>query len=745
MRRCFGYLILAIMVSCAGATGQTQQRPPAGRARNAASALSKPQPPKPAPASGRVEGFVYWDANAIAHKPAASCSGLAITVSVASSSGGPLEAYTPLTTLSNNFKYVGQVKSFLAGGKVLVYDVCAYGYDHVPVGTDLHVQLAVTQSAAFSPIAAPQVAILGPIKIINAKCNMLPRITNPTAGDLTGHWGTCQNMAYDVNFPMQASAHLLGSGGGSGGLLSGSASAPSERNPGPAGGPLLKNPGPNGTPLLKNPGPIGIPTLKQPGPQGSPSSKGPGPAGTAGNGADDLNPQPLPPHGTAATAASLQRGKMLASKLRLKAGRKIRISGLKAGGLDPEILNALREQAFQAHHQKLALASAGGGTSPRSSSKIVAGTQTRALLGSSAVRPMGSTQVMSSGDPAAGGSTPGGDPAGGAPAGGTSGSTPVQQAGSPSTQIGSSSQGSFLQKAEHAPAPISMCRFTTDPVIENVSGRLHNIVLTPDPGTGQYPNNQYTIQGCNYGALQGKVQVFGKFINHASPVQLGIDTWNDGVIVVTFDPTFQDEYDLKNLTLVVVRTDGKSVQLPGISFYAARASRPLPRVPHSVVKLPTDYLQQDVLISPVTNENLSAAGMGPGTISSTASLAFWLYDPIWSSNVGDGYPATRLSFSDSIDFSQLRPGFVLDPNAQTLLGSYGPDLDSKSWIGVDGGSCKYFDVELSAALQGSKLSVGVEPAECDNSGKFIYAYYGLALSVIGPKGGLLDPWPDGLQ
>jgi hypothetical protein len=79
------------------------------------------------------------------------------------------------------------------------------------------------------------------------------------------------------------------------------------------------------------------------------------------------------------------------------------------------------------------------------------------------------------------------------------------------------------------------------------------------------------------------------------------------------------------------------------------------------------------------------------------------------------------------------------------VGNYAPDLNSKSAIGVDGGSCKYFDVEVSATLQGSKLSVGVEPAECDNSGKFIYAYYGLALSVIGPKGGLLDPWPDGLQ
>jgi hypothetical protein len=48
----------------------------------------------------------------------------------------------------------------------------------------------------------PQTAILGPIKIINGQCNMLPRITNPTFSDLLAHWGSCQNMAYDVNFVM---------------------------------------------------------------------------------------------------------------------------------------------------------------------------------------------------------------------------------------------------------------------------------------------------------------------------------------------------------------------------------------------------------------------------------------------------------------------------------------------------------------------------------------------------------------
>ncbi len=175
-----------------------RQRPPADRPQN----------------EGTIEGFVYWDAKSFSHIPASSCSGLAVTVSVGSSSGGPLTAYTPLATLSNNFKYLGQVKTQLFGGKVSVYDVCTYGYGHVPVGPDLQVKLAVTQPGTFSPMAVPQISILGPIKIINAQCNMLPRITNPTASDLAATWDSCQNMAYDVNFVMHSAPRSPGSGGG---------------------------------------------------------------------------------------------------------------------------------------------------------------------------------------------------------------------------------------------------------------------------------------------------------------------------------------------------------------------------------------------------------------------------------------------------------------------------------------------------------------------------------------------------
>jgi hypothetical protein len=172
-----------------------------------------PPPILQRPGRGTVEGFVYWDADAIVHKPASSCSGLAVTVSVGSSSG-PLTSYTPLATISNNLKYVGHVKQFVSGGKVNAYDVCTYGYSDVPVGPHLQVKLTVTDPFAFSPYVVPQSAILGPVQIVNAQCNMLPRIVNPTSSDLFGHWASCQDIAYGVNFPMQIPVRISGVGTG---------------------------------------------------------------------------------------------------------------------------------------------------------------------------------------------------------------------------------------------------------------------------------------------------------------------------------------------------------------------------------------------------------------------------------------------------------------------------------------------------------------------------------------------------
>ena len=152
MRTSLGAICLITIVLYMPGSAQrvSQTAPMPNRTITAPSAQRPAGGDHPESTAGTIEGFVYWDAHQFSHVPAGSCSGLAVTVAVGSSSGGPLVAYTPLATLTNNFKYVGQVKEFLVGGKVNVYDVCTYGYDHVPVGPDLQVKLTVTQPGVFT-------------------------------------------------------------------------------------------------------------------------------------------------------------------------------------------------------------------------------------------------------------------------------------------------------------------------------------------------------------------------------------------------------------------------------------------------------------------------------------------------------------------------------------------------------------------------------------------------------------------
>lgn len=748
-----------------------------------------PQPILRAAGDGVIAGYVWWDGSTTSHIPAKNCSGLSITVSAGSpsQSSPTLEQFTPIGTYTNNFTYVPNIGT---------EGVCAFAVHQMPVGRDLQVKLDVSTATAFSPVSAPAVAIT-PIKIINGKCNNLPPAV-PSPSLLTSNWWTCGNYAYNVNFALRPSAHMMSGSGGTG-------NAPLSPN---ARQGLLSNSGPRG--MLNG----GI----------APSGSGGMTAAVAqGGGIQNpggkvaLNPQPLPPgqrlsnadvikmaNGhvpesvilssvrssrgnfdltpsgcnalrqahvseqvlnamgdgsvrpcAGGAAASGDRAKKLAKSLQLKSGGNLKIAGV-GPAIDPAVLETLKTQSAAAHKEKLAppakiQVSKAGTPAQRA---LATNARTNQLINTSSTTQIGPGHTMGAGtDPATGGSgtdsTPGSTDPAGTPAGGSQpgstpdGGTPLQQAGNPPTQAGSSGQNalSLMERAKYAPQPMSICRFTTDPVVETVSGRQHNIVFTPDPGNGQYPTNQYTIRGCNFGSIQGKVQVYGPFINNPTPVQLGIDSWDDNQILVTFNPKFQNEYDLNsNLTLAVVRTDGHNAKMPNVSFYATRVSRSLARIPQSLVKLPTAYFETNAYVSPVTGQALKAWSLTPP--NQAASAVFWLYDPIWSSNVGDGYPPNRLSYGDSIDFSQLRPGFTLDANLQTVVGKYYPDLSGN---GLDSGSCKYYDVVVSANMQGSNLLVGVQPAECDNYGKFIYAYYGLQLSVTGPKGDLLDPWPGNLQ
>jgi hypothetical protein len=274
--------LLPTVLNMPSSAQRVSQTAPAPNRNIAAPVSHRPPGDHPESSAGSIECFVYWDTKHFSHVPGGSCSGLAVTVAVGSSSGEPSVAYTPLATLTNNFKYAGQVKEFLAGGIVNAYDVCTYAYDHVPVGTDLQVQLTVTQPGAFSPVAVPQFGTVAPIKIINEQCNMLPRITNPNLSNLVAHWSSCQNMAYDVNFAMHVAPRApLGDSGGGGITPAGSS---------PQRGML------SGSPQQGMLAGAGSPTLLAP-------------ATTRGRKVE-LNPQPLPPRTISAvgTAPTGTRG-----------------------------------------------------------------------------------------------------------------------------------------------------------------------------------------------------------------------------------------------------------------------------------------------------------------------------------------------------------------------------------------------------------------------------------------------------
>jgi hypothetical protein len=139
------------------------------------------------PDPGTIEGFVYWDTSAFSHNPPQTCNGLNVTVLSGSSQLG--------TGGINNFKYVGQVGTFA---------VCTYAFNKVPTGQNLQVQISVATPSAFSP-APPSPAPINSVNIINGQCANLWSLSPSSVSDLTRHWWTCNNFAYNVNFVLQGS------------------------------------------------------------------------------------------------------------------------------------------------------------------------------------------------------------------------------------------------------------------------------------------------------------------------------------------------------------------------------------------------------------------------------------------------------------------------------------------------------------------------------------------------------------
>ena len=684
----------------------------------------------PESTAGTVEGFVYWDANRYSHTPTGSCGGLAITVSVGSSSGGPLTSFTPLATLTNNFKYVGQVKEFLAGGKINVYDVCTYAYSHVPVGPDLQVSLAVTQPWVFSPVAVPQFAILGPLKIINAQCNMLPRIVNPTASDLMAHWGSCQNMAYDVNFVMHAAPRppLGSSGGGTAPGTSGSqngmvATAPqqgllvgrtaSQTLMQSTNGGLLGNQAQTSSASVPPTPASKVELNPQPLPPRTAANAGSGSPGTKVS----LNPQPLPPKtkGTPRAIATLAPLNLAQPKALKK------IANPRLSQQNSSIIAVLQQQRQAADQETVAM---------------------KLSLRSAASASTARTPALSAS---------------------FQGNAPAQGLGPMKTQGAQGSSGSSITHLSPFNSTVLTCSTDPTPRILQVSGGQAPGIFTPE---AKY--NLYTIVGCSFGQSQptNSAYIFGA---NGFKANLNIDYWSDNGITVHLDPGLGGVLDQNNVMLVVTPVGKQQLQKSGFKFYAARGM-PAPDGSDQEVQLSYNSQPQSSVVLAYANAPIvigwnqvpgNAKSQFPAFTFSGTPVVGWTFryayghsdpnNPCFINDVHYAIDTCQWYFNqnhpgtDVWDFGKLTPGFAIssynlyyeETDPSQMCGAW----DDEATGDKDGLAGKWdFNLNSQNQIQVTWPLYYCHDREevSSRENKQVMSSYGLAVWVMGPR--CVDPW-----
>ena len=768
-----GLSLLAILANMpASAQRISQTAPTPNRTMVAPGAHRPPGGDRPESTAGTIEGFVYWDASHFSHVPSGSCNGLVITVAVGSTSGGPLVAYTPLKTLTNNFKYVGQVKEFLAGGIVKVYDVCTYGYDHVPVGPDLQVQLTVTQPSSFSPVAVPQIATLGPIKIINAQCNMLPRITNPTVSDLSAHWGSCQNMAYDVNFVMHTAprAQFGDNGGGITPLNSGGQAAMLSGTP--QQGMLAHGAAQNGQPSQSSGALLG----------NRPST--PGQGGETPNPASkiELNPQPLPPRIQITNADVL---KMLKSGV----PQSVIVSSIQSAPHRFDFSDASCRDLQAAHVSRQVLDAMGDGSvrpcptiqgnltqrtgvinvlnldAPKAQKKVVnlrlveqnadiiAVLQQQQLAAQQE-----STEMKLGGRPTNSTASMMRIPA----AAGFKGGAGAKVVG-PETIQGAANAASTITHAPALNTTVLTCSYDPTPRILQVSGGQSHGVFTPE---AKY--NLYTIVGCSFGQSQsGNIAyIFG---NNGFKANLTIDYWSENGITAHLDPYLAGVLDQSNVTLVVAPAGKQQLQKAGFRFYAARGM-PAPDGSDWEVQLVYNSLPQPNVTMAYSNTPIvigwnqvpsNAKSRFPGFSFSGTPVVGWVFryayghedpqNPCFINDIHYALDDCRWYFSqnhigsDTWDFRKLAPGFAIS-SYNLYYETTDPYKMCGAWddeaSGDRDGQVGQWNFSLNSQNQ---ISVAWPLYYCHDEEEFssrinkqVLSSYGLAVWVLGPR--CVDPW-----
>lgn len=668
--------------------------------------------------AGSLEGFVYWDTRAVTHNPAGACDGFSVTVIA----GGHA-----LVAGSGQFgaKYIGQV----TGGNQAVYDVCAWAYDHVQENTPLSVQLAITQPSAFTGNVAATNPLVGPVTVINAQCNMLPDIATATAADLVAHSGSCQNMAFDLNFqlvPAAGNARVITAPPGTGMVL--------QRAPAAGGatsGPLLS---PGAQPMLLGnggaPGSAGTPPPSQPmiAPVANPNapavpvpSKGnsvnqydavtlqrgvtqqPGfsqwanGGGTGGanagitdgtKNADGLNPQPYPPKGMTGPGAAGVSGNMPAVQSNLV------VNGGKSGNM-PAVQSNLVVNGGKSGNlalpANLQLFSGAEAKNPAALNLAIG-----SPLSQSGGGMLGPEQTMSA--PGVAGNL-------------ISGTNPGPAA-------------IATRPAPGGPAAMQPSKVNSLGLAAANNGRMvcTNTGITAVNGgkfTQFTPGTHYIITGCGFGSAPGKVYLSGPFPAHNGEVDLGpywqysekrtwTGHWSDQVIDAQLDPALLGELDQYNISLVVQTSTGQQIQMTGVSFKAQRAEIMLGTVPASALGFDP-------------HETAGAWGTPCSNWIKTSSCTVEVLRQFGGHGMANPPDTYNI---------KLKPGFVLSRVKVLVMG--GPD--EENIVQTD-----------TPEINGNQIVMHWQwttTSSTDSSGTaeyYSYSLYGLQIYVIGPLG-VTDAW-----
>lgn len=721
----------------------------------------------PAP-TGVVYGFVYWDAKATSHLPSSICSALAVTVVAANANG-----YTPFGVVGtqSHLTSIATVHPPLTSVTTTSYDGCAYSYGNAPLGQKLYVTLTLTQAVGtLTPATVAKNPPVGPVQFSNAPCSKLPPLTKATVGELIGTWGSCQNVAYDVNFPLVKTGQLtvLSSSGGSGGNQSGSQSGPLLNQIHPAG--MLSNASPQNTGAGASPTKGMLVPAVTPAPPQTPSNSQPGtpgqllPAKPGGGGTVQLNPQFYPPKGTTPIPGSTANNVQLNPQPFPPKG----MSAAAPGSLQPAA--SAKQGAARPTIQVVKLSTP---TALRKVTNPLLNQQNASIIAvldqQKLAAQQDSTAMKSSAPSAATARTP--------LATNFQGNMPASGLAPSQTQSAPGNLSSSIAHLQPFNSVVLVCSMDTTPRVLRVNGGQTSGIFTPE---AKY--NQYTIVGCSFGQAQGTAHIFG---TNGFNANLNIDYWSNNGITAHLDPSLAGVLDQNNVTLVVVPVGQQQIQKSGFKFYAARGM-PLSDGTDQEVQLAYNSIPQ-ASAAPSNISNLilgfdqlpSNAGSNfPSFTFQGTPVAGWVFrygyghcDRIASLRMADCYANGNVPCngnacsqffgvgaqgsylvgtkwmpwplkSDTWDFSKLTTGFQIS-DYQLFISALDPKTLCGAWD--DMSHTGYFDPDWAFNLSSqNQITVTWAVNRCDDTefgtrdNMAVQSAYGLAVWVMGPR--CIDAW-----